>query len=458
MIKIGSRLGIGLAFLSVILTTACEPEKPTDTSAPKSNSNIPADNADAGRPPSPQLGLRKIAWAKLPGWGRDNFNHLLPSWEISCGYWQMLAASGKVSLQSESELSIRPQELARSCEALPKTSQAHPTSKDIGAYFERYFTPYLIVNRHDPQSKGLFTGYYEATLQIDNQRHGAYQYPIYGRPADMITLNLGDFDPSLANRKINVRIDNRSILPFYNRNAIEAGSLSDKPLYYARDILDLYILHIQGSGRAIFPNGEVIRLGYDADNGLTYRSIGKILIEKGELQPDQASWEGIRHWLGQHPQQARQLLAENPRYIFFKASPLPSSLAASSPIPSPREANPKQGAKPSPKNTTLDGPLGALGLPLTPERSMAIDGRYFPLGLPIWLDIQTKEGKGGAGKLQRLVIGQDRGNAIKGVVRGDYFFGYGPAAARQAGAMRSEGAYYLLLPQDIQLPEALTLP
>jgi membrane-bound lytic murein transglycosylase A len=231
-----------------------------------------------------------------------------------------------------------------------------------------------------------------------------------------VTVNLGDFDPSLAGKTVVGRVEGGKLKPYYARGAIQAGVLDGKgaELVWLKDSLEAFMLHIQGSGRVALADGRTARIGYAANNGYPYKSIGRELIDRGELQPHAASWPNIRAWMEANPEKATDLLAINRRYIFFG-------------------------------EITGEGPVGAQGVALTAGRSMAVDTRYIPLGLPLWLD--TAMPGEDAGPLRRLMLAQDTGSAIKGPVRGDFFWGTGDAALEYAGRMKSQGRYYLLLPK-----------
>jgi membrane-bound lytic murein transglycosylase A len=189
---------------------------------------------------------------------------------------------------------------------------------------------------------------------------------------------------------------------------------SGMELLWVDDLIDAFVLHVQGSGRVILADGSVVRVGFAGHNGLGYRSIGRALIERGVLQPGGASWNDIRNWIEQNPDQAADLLAVNERFIFFR-------------------------------ELTGDGPIGAAGVALTPGRSLAVDKRFVPYGLPIWLDTNWPNDL--ARPLRRLMVAQDTGAAIRGPIRGDFFWGYGPDALAFAGKMKSRGRYFLLLPR-----------
>ena len=241
---------------------------------------------------------------------------------------------------------------------------------------------------------------------------------LYRLPDDHVAIELGDFDGALAGRKFVGRVEGGKLKPYPARDRIDAGGLAGRglELVWVRNTVDAFMLHVQGSGRITLPDGSVVLLGFAGHNGQDYRSIGRELIDQGELTLDQASWQGIRSWIDNNPDRAASLLAVNRRYIFFR-------------------------------EVRGDGPIGAEGVALTPGRSLAVDRRFLPLGLPIWLD--TTQPGDDARPLRRLMMAQDTGSAIRSPVRGDVFWGFGDAALALAGRMRSRGSYYLLLPRVV---------
>lgn len=247
-------------------------------------------------------------------------------------------------------------------------------------FFERNFRPYRIGN-----APGLFTGYYEASLRCAMRADKKYRYPLYRMPDDA-ALQL-------------------------TRAEIDAGALRGKKLelLWCDDPVAVYSLHVQGSGRVTLPDGQTRRIGFAGKNAHPYTSIGKVFGERGLVPKDRIEMATIEDWLRRNPKDAAEILQNNRSYIFFR-------------------------------DIKGDGPVGAMGLALTPGRSLAVDREIFPLGVPLWLDISGP-------RLQRLTFAQDTGSAIKGLVRGDYFWGAGENAKREAGAMRGRGTYYALLPQ-----------
>lgn len=282
------------------------------------------------------------------------------------------------------------------------------------AFIEANFVPYAVHG--GKTGEGLFTGYFEPIVRAAEQPGGAYNVPIHGLPADHVTVRLKDFDSALAGRSLVGKVEGGRLRPYPDRAAIDgdANGKADTILYWADDALDVFILQVQGSGILELPNGRRQRIGFAGHNGHDYVSIGRWLIEQNELRT--AAWQDIRTWMAQNPQRVSSLLARNRRYIFFR-------------------------------NTDGDGAQGAAGVTLTPGHSLAVDPKFLPLNLPLWLD--TIHPGPGNKPLRRLVLAQDVGNAIRGPVRGDLFWGVGPEALELAGRMKSPGAYYLLLPAGV---------
>jgi len=214
------------------------------------------------------------------------------------------------------------------------------------------------------------------------------------------------------------RLVGNRLLPYFTREEIVSGSggFSAQAIAWAEDPVELFYLQIEGSGRVALPDGKQIRVGYAGQNGHPFRSVAKILIESGELQASEASLEGIKRWGHQNPDRLAELLKRNPSYIFFRELP-----------------------------EELPGPLGALGVPLTEERSAAVDPGFIPLGAPVFLATTRPLSHE---PLNRLLLAQDVGGAIKGAVRVDFFWGHGDEAGAQASKMKQRGRKWLLLPRD----------
>ncbi len=279
-------------------------------------------------------------------------------------------------------------------------------------FFERWFSPVAVTAGR--VKDGRFTGYYEPEIFVSRTKHGAYQTPVYGRPTDLVTVDLGAFRPSLDGERIAGRVEDGKLVPYASRAEIAAKGLRDAPvLFYANDPVELFFLHIQGSGRATFDDGSHARVSYAAQNGQLYTAIGKTLIARG-VPREGMSLQVIRAWLKAHPAEAQEVMNADASYIFFREDPVGDA---------------SLGAK------------GAQGVPLTPLASLAVDPRSHALGTPLFVD--------GPYPLGRLFIAQDIGGAIRGPVRGDVYFGYGEKAEANAGTMNQMGRFYALLPKPV---------
>ncbi len=250
---------------------------------------------------------------------------------------------------------------------------------------------------------GLFTGYYEAHIRASRERGGPYQVPVYGVPDDLVTID-----------GHGQRLVDGTMEPYHDRAAIEDGALGGAApvLFWTDDPVDLHVLHIQGSGRVSLPDGARTRIGYAANNGHPFVGIGRLVRERGLA--DGGSMPAIRAWLRANPEAGRALMRQNPRYIFFR-------------------------------EITGNGPIGAMGIPLEPLRSLAVDPSVIPLGALVWVDTTDPDGR----LLRRLMVAQDTGSAIKGLARGDIFWGAGEVAFHAAGRMKNPGRYFLLVPRGV---------
>lgn len=294
------------------------------------------------------------------------------------------------------------------------------------ATLEAWFVPFAATNNGNAQ--GLFTGYYEPELRGSRARGGAYTVPLYGRPGDLVTVDLGLFREELKGQRIAGRVRSGTLRPYATRAEIEAGALDGLAredggpleLVWVDDSVDAFFLHIQGSGRIVLEDGSIIRVGFAAQNGHPYVAIGRELVARGVMTREQVSMQSIRAWLGANPGDARELMNRNPSFVFFR--PL------------------------TPPVSSMDGPLGSEGVPLTPGRSLAVDRNFLAMGVPVWLD--AADPLDSRQRVRRLMVAQDTGGAIRGPVRGDVFWGFGADAAERAGRMRSAGRYWILLPRD----------
>lgn len=335
------------------------------------------------------------SWAQLPDW---------PSTDLSSSY--------RALLQSCHALKAKPiwQSVCTQAEFLTQ-----PDDAALHQFFETAFTPYQIINP-DGTSQGLITGYYEPKLLGNRTRTERFRFPVYGVPDDLLSIDLSELYPQLKDLRLRGRVQGKRVVPYYTRADIEQGkaAVQGHELFWVDDAVALFFLQIQGSGRIELPDGNSVKIGYADQNGQPYASIGKKLVEMGELKLEQASMQGIKAWGEQHPDKLPALLALNPSYVFFRE--LPNQLTA---------------------------PLGALGVPLTETYSIAIDPRTVPLGAPVFLATTYPNSNQ---PLNRLMLAQDTGGAIRGAVRADFFWGYGEQAGAQAGRMKQSGQMWLLFP------------
>jgi membrane-bound lytic murein transglycosylase A len=391
-------LGIGLWLVALLGFAGCEqqPEPPPPPSPPQ-------DTAQG-------LNLTARDFAVLPGWGEDRLSESLPALRRSC----------KALTKPPPDKPVGPDGLAGAvadwqgpCQAIDRV----PDGDDAGlrAVLIAHFAAFQVTD--GAEAKGLFTGYYEAELKGSLTPAQGYDWPLYRRPDDLVSVDLKRFDADLSGRRLLGRTEGGKLVPYHSRAQIDAGALAGRGLEFlwVDDPVDAFFLHVQGSGRVTLPDGSARRVGFAGSNGLPFYAIGRALIDEGRVDRDKVSMQAIRDWLRANPDQAKEIMARNKRYIFFRL-------------------------------IEGEGPVGAQGVALTAGRSLAVDPKHLPLGAPLWLDTTWPASDR---PLTRLVVAQDTGSAITGVLRGDLFWGFGEAALEQAGRMKQTGIYYLLLPKAV---------
>ena len=351
-------------------------------------------------PPEPGIG-EVISWDELPGWKNDHHAEAWPA-----------------LLQQCSVLPKKKPLWEKLC--LDAMAMGEINDETARHFFENRFSPHRVIpsNKKDGSpGEGLVTGYYEPLLKGSLSPNNQYQYPLYAVPDDLLRIDLASVYPELSKMKLRGRIEGNKIVAYHERSAIDSESspLWGKEIVWVDDPVDVFFLHIQGSGRIQLENGELMAVGYADQNGLPYTSIGKILIERGEIAREDISLFTIQQWLQQNPEGARQLLEENRSYIFFSV-----------------------------RDNAEENPRGSLNVPLTPSRSIAVDPSNITLGSPVWLD--TSYPFEADHTLQRLTFAQDTGGAIKGFARADMFWGNGEMAEKLAGEMKQVANMYVLLP------------
>lgn len=355
-----------------------------------------------------ELTLEPASFEDLSGWTDEDFTGFVQSFERSCELHNK-RPSEKRLMESVPQAGTHGewQELCKEFDLTAKTPMAWRQ------FFESHFQPYAATAEGEPE--GLFTGYYEASLRGSYEKTDIYKYPIYKRPADLVMVNLGDFREHLKGERIAGRVVNGQLKVYETREEIEAGAWphNGEVLLWVDDPVDAFFVQIQGSGVVTLPDGGVTRIGYAGQNGHVYYAIGRELIKHGYLTKEDVSMQSIRTWLYANPERAAEIMNTNPSYVFFQEN--------------------KQGA------------TGGSGVVLTPERSLAIDSAKVPYNIPIWL--QADAPKDNTDPIHRLYMAQDTGGAIRGAVRGDVYWGYGSRAEELAGAMKSTGRYWFLLPK-----------
>jgi membrane-bound lytic murein transglycosylase A len=345
--------------------------------------------------------LAPVSFADLPGWREDDLARAWDAFRASCR-----------------ALRFREQWRGPCEQAEPLEG---PDAETVRAYFESNFLPYRVANP-DGTEEGLVTGYYEPRLRGSREPRAPYVFPLYSPPEDLLVVDLAAVAPETKGLRLRGRLDGRRVIPYYTRAEIENGAgaaVAGREIVYVDDPIEAFFLQIQGSGRVRLESGEELRIGYADQNGHPYQSIGRYLVEAGELKLGEASMQGIQAWARANPERVAELLNRNPSYVFFRELPAVDA-----------------------------GPIGALGVPLTAERSIAVDPRFVPLGAPVYLATTQPNS---SVPLERLTIAQDTGGAIRGPVRADFFWGTGPEAGLLAGRMRQQGRMWVLLPKGMPL-------
>ena len=283
-------------------------------------------------------------------------------------------------------------------------------------FFENSFVPYAVIAPSGADS-GLVTGYYEPLLEGSRTASATHRFPIFGVPDDLIVVDFPDF----RHLRLRGRLEGRRLVPYFSRAEIDSkNDLKAPVIAWTADPVELFFLQIQGSGQLRLEDGEQIRLGYADQNGHPYRSLGRFLVERGELALENASMQGIKAWAAANPDKLQEALNHNASYVFFRELP-----------------------------PAAEGPIGALGVPLAAGYSLAVDRRYLPLGAPVYLASSYPLS---VVPLERLMAAHDTGGAIRGAVRADFFWGSCHEAGVAAGRMRQQGRLWLLWPRGEALP------
>lgn len=368
----------------ILSTAALFVEKPSG----HKESEIPVSPVSEGE--NRRFFLSSVSFNALEGWKLDKMLEALPALKKSC-----------TVLKSKNEW-------RRFCADL--NGREFKSDAGVREFLERRTRPFAVNGRET----GLFTGYYEPVIKGSLKKTKRFSTPLWGMPEDIVKIDLGRFDPKLKGDVVFGRRDGKEIKPYLTRKEIETGKypFPAEAVAWVEHPVDAFMMQIQGSGRLQLPNGKEIVIGYAGNNGHKFVGIGALMAKEGLLKKGVYTMSEIKAWLKKNPKDAERLMHSNPRFIFFRRL-----------------------------NETAV--IGSLGVPLTPKRSLAVDPSYISLGSILWLETTFHKSP-----LNRLMAAQDTGNAIKGAVRGDFFWGNGEDALKKAGSMRSEGTYFILVPVE----------
>jgi membrane-bound lytic murein transglycosylase A len=397
-----------ILFLLTLFLVSCAEvaQKGDKTSNAKSNCDCPkikTEKEDLAKIPDYGL-LKKSDWSAIESsFESDNVLLTWTAWLRSCSVLKQKDTWKKV------------------CDLADDIKE--PSDENIKNYFKKYFNLYSATNM-DGSDTGTITGYYQPILKGSKVKTSHYKVPLYTTPKDLITVDLSDVYPELKSKRLRGKLAGNKLIPYLSRAEIDGqGSpLAGNEIVWVEDPVEAFFLEIQGSGIIQFDNGEAMQIGYADQNGYPFKAIGSTLVQKKEITMAEASMEGIKNWARKNITKLREFLNMNASYVFFRKLP-----------------------------NDLPGPIGALGVSIEAERSVAIDPKFIPLGAPVFLSTtqpNTSE------PLERLMVAQDTGGAIRGGVRADFYWGSGDEAGRKAGSMKQQGKIWTLLPRDYAFPKA----
>lgn len=353
----------------------------------------------------PEFEYKEVSFDNLPGWQNDKqFHEINHAFSRSCERIKRK----KSGPMHTNELFGTIEQWQGLCDKFSSLEK-----EDVKNFFETSFKPYEVTAR---DRSGLYTGYYEPMLEGRFEQTSEFNVPLYRRPSDLVSVNLGQFDDDLKGKSIVGRVVGSRLQPYHVREQLENGSkLSPNDvLIWLKDPVEAFFLHVQGSGRVKLPSGRELTVGYAAHNGKPYTSIGRVLINNDEMKKEDVTMFTLKQWLVDNPDKRDQILQENDRFVFFRF--------------------------------TDSGVRGAQGAELTPNRSLAVDTSFVPLGVPVYVSTNITSEEDAV--FQKLMIAQDKGGAIKGPARGDIFFGSGEIAEKRAGYQNAEGQMFILLPHS----------
>jgi membrane-bound lytic murein transglycosylase A len=408
MLNLFPRSWSTLSIASAIVAGCASPPSPhTPQKTTNAQCNCPTvpPPTHTGTPPKTVVPLlEKSSFSQLPNWDKANHTAFLAAFSEQC--------------DTLNKRKNTPQGLLEACKKV-ESGAGQPARLVLETHFDAWQ-----LQQEDGKKEGLLTGYYEPLLKGSRKKQSTYTVPLYGVPKDLITVKLDAQFPELKGKRLRGRLQGNTLVPYFDRAQWEQeiGPQSGEVLVWVDNKLDAFLLQVQGSGRVTLPNGQVIRLSYADQNGHPYKAIAKVLIDRGELKSGEANIPAIRAWAEKNPWALDELLNANPSVVFFQ------------------------------ENTVLkpeQGPTGGLGVPLKGGLSLAVDRSRVPYGSMLWVDsthpITQKP-------LQHGMLAQDTGGAIRGRVRGDYFWGTGYQAGQAAGTTKQNLSMWLIWPKESPLP------
>jgi membrane-bound lytic murein transglycosylase A len=341
---------------------------------------------------------KQVEWTVIPQWERDDLSQAWAGMQAQCPRMTRKSADWEPICEAVRELQ-------------------NPSASDVRAFFEKHFALHRVHGANGKRD-GLITGYYEPILNGSMTRTEQFNYPVYAQPEDMLVIELAEIYPKLKGMRLRGRLEGNRVVPYWSRAEIdgEEQPLAGQEIIWIDDPYGSFFTQIQGSGRVRLQDGTMVGVGYANQNGHPYVAVGKKLVEIGALPLEEVSLFTIKKWLQENPDRAPEVLNANPSYVFFEL-----------------------------RDSVDDGPRGSLNVPLTSERSIAVDRRVIPLGTPVWLQTTLPDGSA----YERLMFAQDTGGAITGPVRADVFFGIGERAEQLAGEMKQRGQMFALLPRKL---------
>lgn len=425
---------LGLTVLATVILAGCStapPQTPSVSKPPVAETRVtsfqipPLSSLPAEKPRALKGRYVQVAWDDVPGWQSDDLRN----------YWANFVRNCRGLMRPTGDNLARP---ARAnprvwhpvCSAALDPSTAPKASDPVAVrrFLQSYLVPWQLESSPGKMASGMVTGYYEPLVQGSRVRQGAYQWPLHEVPDDLLNIDLGALYPELAGKRVRGKLEGNRVVPYDSRAELSKSDRQPPSIVWINDPVDNFFLQVQGSGRVYLAEGPdagtTIRLAYANHNGHPYRSIGRWLVDQGQLSLDQASMQNIRAWAKKNPDRVQEMLNANPAVVFFKEEV----------ITDPSE-----------------GPKGSYGIPLGEQRSIAVDTEFVPLGTPVYLMTTMPASKQ---PLDRMVFAQDTGTAIKGAARTDYFWGFGEEAGAMAGRMKQSGQMWLLWPKSAGAPSA----